>query len=256
MRGCPFCGAPAQMVSTEFVCSGCSAVVRFAICSVTSHAARLWDARPSPSEDVARGASQMFDYIKNGGDEVALLKAQLEHMGGALEREIELCRKAESDVARLEAENANLRRWKALDKPLTAAMAIANGTTAKLRADAARLRAELERKDAEIARNKARISTRQAVIETQRNRISELHARAALIGTGDGWREIESAPKDGREIEVKYLTDDPRRVRWAQSRFGTTWHLTSAFTGVPLKFEPTHWRFPPSGRETKTGDAK
>lgn len=51
--------------------------------------------------------SQMFDYIKNGGDEVALLKAQLEHMGGALEREIELNASLRAEV---EAKDAIAKR--------------------------------------------------------------------------------------------------------------------------------------------------
>lgn len=46
------------------------------------------------------------------------------------------------DVERLRQENADLRRWKALDKPLTAAMAIANSHLVPLRAEIERLRAE------------------------------------------------------------------------------------------------------------------
>ena len=37
------------------------------------------------------------------------------------------CHEAADEIDRLRAENADLRRWKALDKPLTAAMAIAIG---------------------------------------------------------------------------------------------------------------------------------
>jgi hypothetical protein len=45
--------------------------------------------------------SHMMDYLVKGGDEVALLKAQLEHMGGALGREIELGQEARAEIERL-----------------------------------------------------------------------------------------------------------------------------------------------------------
>lgn len=45
--------------------------------------------------------SHMMDYLVRGGGKVELLKAQLEHMGGALEREIELGQKATAENARL-----------------------------------------------------------------------------------------------------------------------------------------------------------
>lgn len=71
-------------------------------------------------------------------------------------------------------------------------------------------------------------------------------ARAALIGTGGGWKDIETAPKDGSYILVTNgrLTDV---ARWSHGSFG-------GFADV----DATHWRplpSPPSGRETKTGDA-
>ena len=50
------------------------------------------------------------------------------------------------------------------------------------------------------------------------------------------WQPIGTAPKNGTAIEVKYLTDDPRRVCWL---FGK-WQLEKFV--APLKFEPTHWR--------------
>jgi len=48
-----------------------------------------------------------------------------------------------AEIDRLRAENENLRRWKALDKHITAAMAIVQSDTQKLRADNARLQARL-----------------------------------------------------------------------------------------------------------------
>lgn len=46
---------------------------------------------------------------------------------------------AADEIERLRAENANLRRWKALDKPITAAMEIANSHMARMRALAERV---------------------------------------------------------------------------------------------------------------------
>jgi uncharacterized small protein (DUF1192 family) len=43
-------------------------------------------------------------------------------------------KEAADEIDRLEAENADIRRWRALDKPLTAAMAIANSEIERLQA--------------------------------------------------------------------------------------------------------------------------
>lgn len=59
---------------------------------------------------------------------------------------------------------------------------------------------------------------------------------------GDGWRTMDSAPKDGTKIEVKYISDDPRPVRWGTSDHGTWWHLTDVHRSAIIKFDPTHWR--------------
>jgi hypothetical protein len=56
------------------------------------------------------------------------------------------------------------------------------------------------------------------------------------------WQPIDSAPKDGREIEIRYLSDDPRRVRWSTSSHGTHWHLALATSAAIIRFEPTEWR--------------
>ena len=54
--------------------------------------------------------SKMFDYLVHGGDKVAELEAALEHMGGALSREIEEGAKERAEVERLRAENADMVR--------------------------------------------------------------------------------------------------------------------------------------------------
>jgi hypothetical protein len=52
-------------------------------------------------------------------------------------------RQAEPEVERLRAENEELRRWKAMDKPLTAAMAVIQSDMEKLRAEKKELTAAL-----------------------------------------------------------------------------------------------------------------
>jgi hypothetical protein len=101
-------------------------------------------------------------------------------------------------------------------------------------------------------------------------------ARAALIGTGDGWREIESAPKDGTPVWLYRGDCDAFLGRWiAPVDFMTAdeleehnipdaiaeeadWFFSDFVAGGRVvDGAPTHWRplpSPPSGRETK-GDA-
>jgi tRNA(Arg) A34 adenosine deaminase TadA len=45
LEPCPFCGGAVKMAHMDIVCTGCSLTARFAICSVTSHATRLWNTR-------------------------------------------------------------------------------------------------------------------------------------------------------------------------------------------------------------------
>lgn len=59
---------------------------------------------------------------------------------------------------------------------------------------------------------------------------------------GREWQDISTAPKDGRTIEVRYVNDDPRRVRWSQSGHGSGWHLVDSSGAFILRFDPTQWR--------------
>lgn len=54
-------------------------------------------------------------------------------------------RTLQSRVWSLEAENADLRRWKAMEKPLTAAMKVVASDVQKLRGEVKRLRSELRK---------------------------------------------------------------------------------------------------------------
>lgn len=49
LKPCPFCGSEdVELVLMEILCHGCSALVRFGLCSVESHARRIWNSRNTP----------------------------------------------------------------------------------------------------------------------------------------------------------------------------------------------------------------
>lgn len=50
---CPFCAADVESVGMQIVCLRCSANTSFMICSVTSHAHRLWNSRREPDPAAA-----------------------------------------------------------------------------------------------------------------------------------------------------------------------------------------------------------
>ena len=80
-------------------------------------------------------------------------------------------------------------------------------------------------------------------------------ARAAVTAyiaeAGDGWRDIETAPKDGTKILLwpGYLMGgDPMTGWWA--RLARKW----VSAGEPFEVAPTHWRplpAPPAAQEKK-----
>jgi len=74
-----------------------------------------------------------------------------------------------------------------------------------------------------------------------------------LSSTDTTWHKIDSAPQDGRTIEVRFLTDNPRRVRWSQSDRGTYWHLADSHGPAMINFNPTEWR-PVSSKQSTGGD--
>jgi hypothetical protein len=74
-----------------------------------------------------------------------------------------------AEMRELRAENADLRRWKALDKPLTAAMAVVNN-------DMQRLRTQLT----EAA----------AFLDGQADRLDDMIAQGRRTPAGDEWRAM------------------------------------------------------------------
>jgi hypothetical protein len=56
------------------------------------------------------------------------------------------------------------------------------------------------------------------------------------------WKALDTAPRDGREIEVRQENGKPCRVRWSESRSGRTWHLTQSVVATVLGFHPDEWR--------------
>ncbi len=45
LKSCPFCGGEVEQVLMSIICKGCSAMTSFNICSITSHAQRLYNTR-------------------------------------------------------------------------------------------------------------------------------------------------------------------------------------------------------------------
>jgi hypothetical protein len=49
LKPCPFCGSDVELVYMDIVCHGCSSITRFMLCSIESHARRIWNSRNDPS---------------------------------------------------------------------------------------------------------------------------------------------------------------------------------------------------------------
>lgn len=54
-----------------------------------------------------------------------------------------------------------------------------------------------------------------------------------------GWQPIETAPKDGTRVKLRFATglDEEGTFR---TTYGGEWHVKS-FTHLPWANEPTHW---------------
>jgi hypothetical protein len=72
LEPCPFCGGAVKMAHMDIVCTGCSLVAKFGICSVTSHAARLWNTRSAapPPPAASPVPRKREDAASNGMEEV------------------------------------------------------------------------------------------------------------------------------------------------------------------------------------------
>lgn len=53
------------------------------------------------------------------------------------------------------------------------------------------------------------------------------------------WQPIETAPKDGTRIRVKFANETTGEANW-QTTYGGEWHVKS-FTHLPWADAPIHW---------------
>ncbi len=100
-----------------------------------------WMMSTEPDDDCAEAAEEI-KRLRKGGCRLFEDEAEIER----LELEIAAWRQSSdlkaAEIKRLRAENEDLRRWKAMDKPLTAAMAVVNNDVVALRAEVERLRTD------------------------------------------------------------------------------------------------------------------
>jgi hypothetical protein len=110
---CPFCGSEAEMFHMDLCCRNlggsdkpvCGAIVRFPICSVTSHAMRLWNSRPAQCAPDSEPSPNDPNYkwgMDYGKD---LLKdiSQLAHAAGTGALHRDMLQRAYREIKRLSA---------------------------------------------------------------------------------------------------------------------------------------------------------
>jgi len=76
-------------------------------------------------------------------------------------------------------------------------------------------------------------------------------AEAAQASGGDGWRTMDSAPKDGSKIDLLYPYPRGRQIDcfWISDRpLGPGWYSKWSHSTIP-NMQPTHWRYPPPSPE-------
>lgn len=76
--------------------------------------------------------------------EIERLKAENDVLHKTDKWRYETVLQLKAEIERLRQQNCELRRWKSMDKPITAAMAVVNGDVQALRAEIERLRAALK----------------------------------------------------------------------------------------------------------------
>jgi Tfp pilus assembly protein PilN len=77
-----------------------------------------------------------------------------------------------AEIERLKAENADLRRWKAMDKPLTAAMKVVSNDMQRLRASLDKEEQLTERLDAKVLAQVLKINEAAAFLDGLAERIA------------------------------------------------------------------------------------
>lgn len=114
-----------------------------------------------------------------------------------------------AEIKRLQQENADLRRWKALDKPITAAMNVVNNDVQSLRAEIKRLRAEAADRIKKVEclwalcdARKNEIARLQSCLHAQES-VPQLYAEIKRLRlAGDAAFHAMCAYRDSRDEEV------------------------------------------------------
>jgi hypothetical protein len=111
----------------------------------------------------------------------------------------------------------------------------------RLRADVATLHGVADERDAIIA-------LRDAVIAEARAQLARIHGAAAV--TSALWRPIETAPKDGRRVDLWVLDTAGNGYRYPDAAYGFVrgrmgWTDANNHGALEPYVRPTHWMPPP-----------
>lgn len=105
---------------------------------------------------------------------------------------------------------------------------------------------QLAERDAELATARKLLESSQREFapisaENHKRDVQDFLARAALSGSGDGWRDIASAPKDGTTILAAHQSNGAIfTVSWSEDDGGWVDGSTDLYD-VPVTYDPSHW---------------
>jgi hypothetical protein len=122
----------------------------------------------------------------------------------------------------------------------------------RLRADVATLHGVADEREAIIALRNAAIAERDAVIVETRAQLARIHGAAAV--TSALWRPIETAPKDGRRVDLWVLDTAGNGYRYPDAAYGFVrgrmgWTDANNHGALEPYVRPTHWMPPPDPPE-------